>query len=97
MSTTLHVVSLVAVVTAAAVLILVARNLSLGRRFSDVTAAQQRRGAAYRALEAAYRRAGDPAREHAEVAAAEEAVRAAEAGLPRNRRSRAYFARRKQA
>lgn len=90
----MNVITQVAVLAiAAAGICLAVWNVFLAGRFVNVTRAQNQRGAAYRALEAAYRSGAAPSQAQADVAAAEEAVRQAEARLPRrSKHTRDYFA-----
>lgn len=71
----------------------VAWELYVSQRFHQVTMAQWRRASAYRALTTAFLSRADPGPAKADVAAAEDAVRAAEVKLPRrSRATRTYFA-----
>lgn len=92
-STIITAVSVVAMAGALAASWIALRNLRITSLFGAVTRAHNQRAAANRALTAAYVAHTDPGPALASVAAAEEAVRAAEARLPRRHRLvRHYFA-----
>ncbi|MEV0616160.1 hypothetical protein AB0I81_22795 [Nonomuraea sp. NPDC050404] len=90
------------IITAVSVVVMVAalvaswitlRSVRITRLFEAVTHAHNQRAAANRALTAAYVARADPSPALASVAAAEGAVRVAEARLPRRHRLvRHYFA-----
>jgi hypothetical protein len=89
----------VVVFAASAIAICLAiRNLFETQRFHDVTAAQNQRANAYRALAAAKRRGADLSTANTAVVVAEALVKDAEARLPRrSKNTRAYFASKEKA